>query len=117
VTRKEKEKMKTDRLITLNDPDELIPIPPDVAVCCECEKPLKAQLVSGWRSAGTKDHWFYDTLDDSYYFFLFCGCEDWKPDGYNGFSCDCNLMNEYYSVADWLEAQDILLCARLKITS
>jgi hypothetical protein len=119
--------MKTNNRIILFEPDELIPIPPEIAHCDECDKPLKAQLIEGWCETGVKDYWRYDTTDGHFMFFLFCGCQDWKIEdvtvedvnqvkhSVKELRCDCDLMDKYDRVGCWLEAQHITLCAHLRI--
>jgi hypothetical protein len=89
-------------LITLNDPDELIPIPRKIAYCHECRKPLKAQIAD-WTA--TSEHlWVYNPRD---IFFLICGCQNWEPNDNGSYKCGCDLTDEYDRVHDWLEMRNI----------
>jgi hypothetical protein len=94
--------MKTIPCITLNDPDELIPIPPEVAYCDECDQPIKAQIAD-W-TAPSEDLWVYDPKD---IFFLICGCQNWEPNDNGSYKCGCDLIDDADSVGSWLETRHI----------
>ena len=90
------------KVMTLNDPDELIPIPPEVASCDECDRPLKAQIAD-W-TAQSEHLWVYDPKD---IFFVICGCQNWEPDNNGSYECDCDLEHKYDAVHSWLETRHI----------
>jgi hypothetical protein len=100
--------MHIDSRITLDDPDELIPIPPEVAYCPTCNQPLKAQI-QGWSVEG-EDRWVYDPATGSS-FILFCGCGDWEPVESGRFSCHCCLYYAEGPAGAWLDAQHIICYA------
>jgi hypothetical protein len=94
--------MKTDTLLTLNDPDELISIPPEVAYCDECDEPIKAQIAD-WTAASER-LWVYNPKD---IFFLICGCQNWEPTDNGSYKCGCDLVDQYERAHGWLETRNI----------